>query len=324
MRRILPIVTASAAVLAAACSSGGPVYYVGADGGTVALIRWSAQENGRVRGTITDDTLSGTAPSETVSVQNVPVTLKFNGSDVSFNGPGIYTLAGANITARLSGGTLHITAPEASGYLESAVLRAASQAVYDSDLARLRLRVRHDNVAAEKVQARQQAAAQVTSDQQQVSADISGLESDTDTLASDVTQMGTDVQQVSTDLQQLMSDAANGQGASCDNVTTVDDDATTVDNDGTTVGNDETTVTVDISTLQGDISQLTSDVATLQKDHGAVVAEPSPQTVISQAQTDMASAVSKANTYVATVNGYLQQAYTTANNLAGTNCGGSV
>jgi outer membrane murein-binding lipoprotein Lpp len=323
MRRMLPIAMASAALLVAGCGGSRPMYFVGADGSTVALIKWSGSQTGRARGIITEDTLAGAAPAQTVHVQSVQVTVTIKGSDVLFAGSGLDGIAGATVTGRLSGSTLRITAPGASGFLQSAVLRPATSAAYNSDLANLRQHVTRDNTAARQVQPRPQNSAAITSDQQQVSSDVSTLQTDAQSLTSDMSQMNTDVQQVSADLAQLTSDAANGQGQSCDNVATVDNDASTVDGDGTTVGNDSTTVTSDISTVQSDISQLSTDLATLAKDGGSVAGSPSPQTVISQEQAALTSALSQANSYISTVNGYLQQAYTTANNLAGSTCGGS-
>ncbi|MGB6455868.1 MAG: hypothetical protein WBH47_15440 [Streptosporangiaceae bacterium] len=329
MRRILPIVAAAGAVLAAGCGGSRSTYYVGTNGTAVALITWSAPQSGRASGTITAATLSGTAPTQKVNAQTVPVTVRLNGSDVSFNGSRLAALAGPMVTGTMRGGRLTITAPDASGYLESAVLRSATSAVYGSDLAKLRQRVSRDNTAAKRTQSptptptHQQLAGQVTTDQQQVASDVSSLQTDTSAVSSDLTQMDTDVQQTSTDLAQLNSDAAGGQGPSCENVATVDDDATTVDDDGSTVGDDSSTITADVGTVQSDISQLTGDLATLHKDGGSPVGDPSPQTVISQAQAAISNAVSQANSYIGTVNGYLKQAYTTANNLAGSNCGGS-
>jgi outer membrane murein-binding lipoprotein Lpp len=320
MRRLLPIAMASAAVLLAGCGSSKSAYYVGANRTATVLITWSAQHNGRATGTITDDTLSGTAPSQTVQVQSVPVTVRFNGTDVSFNGTGIDALGATTISGTLSGGRLNISAPDASGYLESAVLRPGTRAVYNSDVTKLRQRMSHANATAKRSQTRQQNSAQITTDQQQVSTDISTLQNDVGALSSDLTQMGQDVQQVSSDLTQLQSDAANGAGPSCDNVSTVDNDATTVDSDGSVVGEDSTTVTSDISTVQSDISQLTSDVDTLIKAGGSATGDPSPQTVITQAQSEINSALTQANSYITTVNGYLQEAYTTANNLSGGSC----
>lgn len=329
MRRTLPIAMASVALLsagAAGCGGTAQTYYVGSDGTTVALIKWSGPQTGRAMGMITDNTLSGSAPTQTVNVQSVPVTVRVQGKNVSFAGSGLFALAGATITGTLTGGTLRITAPDASGYLESAVLRPATPAIYNSDLAKLRQHMGRDNTSAQRKQPRQhqqQNNGSVANDQQQVSTDVSTLQTDTGTLSSDVSQMSTDVIQVSTDLAQLKSDAANGQGDSCDNVATVDSDATTVDDDGTIVGDDSTTLNDDIGTVQSDITQLNTDLATLQKDGGSAVGSPSPQTVISQAQTAVSGALSQANSYITTVNGYLQQAYSTANNLAGSNCGGS-
>jgi outer membrane murein-binding lipoprotein Lpp len=324
MRRLLPIPMAAAAVLAAGCGIGsGPAYFVGNDGTAVALITWSAPHSGRAVGTLTADTLTGAAPSETVKVQTVPVTVRFSGRTMSFSGSGLDALAGATITGTLSGRTLRISAPYASGYLDSAVLRTATPAVFNLDVATLRARASHDNTVAKQEQPRQQLTAQVASDQQQVASDVSTLQTDIGTLSSDMSQMNTDVQQTSTDLAQLKSDAANGAGPSCENVATVDSDATTVDSDGMTAGNDATTVTADISTVQSDISQLTGDLATLKKDGGTPAGDPSPPTVLSQAQTAVTNALSQANSYISTVNGYLQQAYTTANNLSGGTCASS-
>jgi outer membrane murein-binding lipoprotein Lpp len=320
MRRILPIVMAAAAVLVAGCGSTRPGYYVGTDRTAALLITWSTQQNGRARGTITDDTLSGTAPSEVVQVQTVPVTVRFNGTEVSFNGTRIDALGAATISGTLSGGRLSITAPDATGYLESAVLRSGSRAVYSSDLAKLRQRVSDANTTAKRSEPRQHNSGQITADQQQVSTDISTLQSDLGALSSDVTQMSQDASQVSTDLAQLQADAANGAGPSCENVSTVDNDATTVDSDGSTVEDDATNVTSDISTVQSDITQLTTDVKTLLKAGGTATGNPSPQTVISQAQAAVSTALTQANSYITTVNGYLQQAYTTANNLSSGSC----
>jgi chromosome segregation ATPase len=204
------------------------------------------------------------------------------------------------------------------------VLRAATPALYDSDLAKLRHKVSRANAAARRAQVRRQGtSSQVTTDQQQVSSDVSTLQNDAGTLSSDVAQMSMDVQQVSADLAQLQSDAANGQGVSCENVSTVDNDASTVDGDGTTVGNDATTVTDDIDTVQGDISQLTGDLETLAKAGVSAVDDPSPQATILRAQTEIGDSLTQANSYITAVNGYLKQAYTTTNNLAASNCGGS-
>jgi hypothetical protein len=326
MRPTLLIVTASAAAfLAAGCGArSGPTYYVGTDGSAVALIRWSAPHTGRATGSITADTLSGSAPSETVEVQTAPVAVRVNGRDVSFTGSQINALTGSRITGTLSDGTLRITAPGASGYLESAVLRPGTPAVYQADLAKLRRRASHNNTAArQRTPSRRHNAAQVTTDQQQVASDVSTLQTDAAALTSDVSQMQTDMQQTSTDLSQLQSDAASGPGSACENVATVDTDASTVDGDGTTVGDDATTVTGDISTVQADISQLTGDLETLQKAGGSATGDPSPQTVISQAQTAISTGLTQANSYISTVNGYLEQAYTTASTLSAGSCGHS-
>jgi len=314
---IAPAVVAISALALTACGSSSPTYYVGADRTAVARIEWSPPQHGHAIGTITDDTLTGDAPSGSVDVQTVAVTVTFHGATVTFAGAGLYALAGESLTGELNDGMLRITAPDASGYLESAVLRPATPAAYDSDLANLRRQVRRDDRIAALRQARRKTAAQLATDQQQVSSDESNLAAAASQISGDLAQLGTDLQQATTDMQTLSTDAASG----CSNASTVTSDDYTVNNDGSAVGNDAMTLTNDISTTQSDVSQLQSDGQALQKAGGVLRGDPN--VAISQAQSAISRAVSQADADIDTMNQYMQQAYKTASSLAGSACAGA-
>lgn len=314
---VLPGAVAVILVALAGCGSSGPGYYVGADSTAVARIQWSAPQSGQASGTITDDALTGTASRRSVDVQTVPVTVTFHGSTVIITGAGLYALAATSLTGTLTGGMLRMRAPDASGYLRSAVLTPGTPAVYDSDLATLKQRVRHDDELAAPRKVGHHTTAQLATDQAAVTNDESTLASAVSQLSSDVAQIGTDTQQGNTDLLSLDSDAALG----CTNAAAVTQDDSTVNNDGSTVGIDAMTITNDVSTLQSDVSQLQSDDQAVQKDGG--VPDGDPAGAISQAQSAISTAVSQANADIGAINEYMQHAYTAANDLATSACPGA-
>lgn len=119
--------------------------------------------------------------------------------------------------------------------------------------------------------------------EQQAQSDISTLEGFS--LSNDLSALSCDVQQTDTDLGTVKSDAASGQGSYCGNVSTA--------------GGDADTVAGDADTLSGDLDSLTNDVGTEQQD------------------------ITGANADIATVNGYVNDAYSIANGMATGSCEGS-
>ena len=61
--------------------SSGPPAYLASSSRMVEFVTWQPVGNG-IQGTIADDSLTRTAPSETVSVQSVPFSGSINGSTV--------------------------------------------------------------------------------------------------------------------------------------------------------------------------------------------------------------------------------------------------
>jgi hypothetical protein len=286
----------------AGCGSSGPSYFLISTPSEVLVVSWPAPQNGQASGTITDVATSGTAPSETVDVTTVPAAVTLNGSQVTVRASGPFSTA-PNIPGTLKGSTLTLTPTSSSGQIVTLTLQSSDVTAYNQAAAKLRQDVAGVNV----------------------SAGVRQLGTDSSGLANAVGSLASDTQRVKADLGSEQSAATGAGPASACSITgtsygTITDDATTVDDtDNNAVGGDVNTLTGDISAVRLDIGQLRSDTAALQRAGGKPAA--STQAAISRANSDIASAASQANADIRTVNGYLQQAYTVANNILAS-CGG--
>src|SRR5258708_39061069 len=83
-----------------------PNAYLATGSGWVNYIQWDSSGTG----SLTEDTLTGTAPDETVNSSQTPITVSVNGSQVDFSGltPQLGTLANGTLTLQVlaSDGTL--------------------------------------------------------------------------------------------------------------------------------------------------------------------------------------------------------------------------
>jgi hypothetical protein len=166
------------------------------------------------------------------------------------------------------------------------------------------------------------AASQASADasaEQQAQTDVSTLEGLS--LTSDLSALSGDVQTTGTGLGTVKSDAASGQGSYCDNVSTAGADADSVAADADSLSADLNSLTNDIGTAQQDITSVQNDLAALQSD--GLQAPSGAATAIASAQSVISQAVSAANADIATVNGYVNDAYSTANGMATGSCDGS-
>jgi hypothetical protein len=155
--------------------------------------------------------------------------------------------------------------------------------------------------------------------EQQAQSDISALEGFS--LSNDLSALSGDVRQTDADLGTVKSDAASGQGSYCGNVSTAGGDADTVAGDADTLSGDLDTLTNDIGTEQQDITGAQNDLAALQSD--GLPDPPGSASAIASAQAAISQAVSAANADIATVNGYVNDAYSIANGMATGSCEGS-
>jgi hypothetical protein len=286
----------------AGCGSSGPSYFLISTPSEVVVVTWPAAQNGQASGTITDVAATGTAPAETVDVTTVPASVTINGSQVTVRVSGAFSTA-PNVPGTLNGSTLTLSPTNAGGQIVTLKLQSSDVAAYNQAAAKLRQDVANVNV---------------NTGARQLGTDSSGL-------AGAVGGLAADMQKVKADLGSEQSAATAAGPANACSITgtsygTITDDATTVDDtDNDAVGSDVNTLTADMGTVRLDVSQLRSATAKLQQFGGKPTA--SMQAAISRANGDVASAVSQANADIRAVNGYLQQAYTVANNILAS-CGG--
>jgi predicted small lipoprotein YifL len=334
MKRLLAAgaVAALAGLAVTGCGSNGPTYFLASDNTAVLLVEWGPVSGDSASGTITYDDLTGTAPDESVGVDNTPMTMSwvrivrglvsFQGSSVTIRPGALYDVfGGSSIRGTLSGDTLTLNPPrDASAGLRSAdVLIAASSQQYDAAVAKLQNEVTNDNNTAANQQAAAQQARRTAHGESALIQAVTALQNHVSTLAQEVTTAGSDVTQAHADLGTLEFDAAGGQGSNCDNAYTVNDDAHTVNDDGYTMSDDVSTVEDDIAEMKAGIAKVQADVTAVHKDGGTVPKDAG--TTVSSALAAVSGTASTVNADVGTVNGYLQAAYSDASSNAGS-CGG--
>jgi hypothetical protein len=325
-------VGALAALAATGCGSRGPAYFLARSNTAVLLVEWGPVSGGSASGSITYDDLTGTAPGESVGLDNTPMAISwarilsglvsFQGSSVTIRPGALYDVfGGSSIPGTLSGDTLTLNPPrDASASLRSVhVLTAASPQQYNAAVEELQTEVTNDNNAAANQQVAVQQARRTANAESALSQAVTVLQNLVSTLAQEVIKAGTDVKQAHADLGTLESDASAGQGPYCDNAYTVNDDAHTVNDDGYTISNAVGTVGDDIADVKAGIAKVQADVTTAHNDGGTVPKDTG--TAVSKAQSTVSGAASTVNSDVGTANGYLKTAYSDASSNAGS-CGG--
>jgi hypothetical protein len=146
--------------IAACGSSPGSGTFISATANEVVFTQWQTGSGNSVQGMLTDDTLSGAAPGETVSTQTAPFTGIINGSSVSLTFKVLF--ASGTVYGTLNGTTLTLQIPQPGGEFQAVTLTAAQVGEYNTAVAQLHSHVNQVNVAAARQQARarQQAQAQ--------------------------------------------------------------------------------------------------------------------------------------------------------------------
>src|SRR5579863_9492989 len=133
-------------------SSPGPSAFLATSSGEVEFITWQPVGN-TIQGTIAYDSITGTAPSQTVSVQSTPFTGSINGSTVSMRINGRVLVGTTTVTAILNGGTLSLSFIGSGGAFQTGTLAQSSVSAYNEAVAALHTRVQRANVLAAQQQA---------------------------------------------------------------------------------------------------------------------------------------------------------------------------
>lgn len=292
--------------------------YLDTGSGWVAYIQWNRSGSG----SLTKDTIAGTAPDEEVLSSQVSVEVFVNGSEVTFAG-----LSPENGT--LVGGTLTLQVLEPDGTLGTDTFTPAAQGQFNQSVAQLQAQVQSDNNTAIQASASDSQAAAVSQAQQSFTSEVTALERATATLNNDTSLAGA-ISQMKTDYGTEQAEWQAEQDASCSD-DTVSGDADTVGGDADTVGGDLDTTNSDVGSLQaGDIqavqaylANVSNDLSTLQ-GLGATPGTSSSAAIAAgnKALTSADSAISWANGQAATLSNEAQQLATAAAKYANSHCGG--
>jgi hypothetical protein len=288
-----------------------PNAYLATGSGWINYLQWDSQGTG----SLTDDTLTGTAPDEQVSSNQTPITVYVNGSEV--------TLSGLNPdTGTLANGTLTLQVLNPDGTLGTDTFTPATQDQFNQAVAVLQAQAASDNGAAVQASASASQASANAVAEQQAQADLATVQGIS--FSSDLNSLAGDVTTTNNDLGTVKSDAANGPGADCSNLEgTVDGDVEgTIDGDmeGSTEGTLQGNLIPDIASARQEISTFQGDLSTLQ---GLGLPAPSgASAAISAAQGTISSAVSQGNQDISQVNADVVTAYQVANGIATSSCDG--
>jgi hypothetical protein len=337
-RLVASAVAGAAALMLAACGSGGSVHATSPASSPVAaaepgvstylctgsteddLLQWR-DNDGYLSGTYESAKLSGQAPSEQVNSDSTSLSGTLDGTAITLNIGLSQPLYGS-----LSGSQLSLNVPQSDGTIRAATCNQASLSDWNSAVASLDSQAGSDNQAANQAAAQQQHDQQVSKAQQSLANDVSSLESDSSSLNKDSSLAG-DIKTMNTDYGTEQSDYRTEQSDSCDSMST---DANTVGTDANTVGTDLNTLQTDVTTLQqggiqsvkNDLSSIQSDLSTLQNlgvtpgtDSSAAVAAGN------KALSNAASAISWAQGQGNMINGQAQQLATMAQNYSSSHCG---
>jgi trimeric autotransporter adhesin len=304
-----PLASSSQAALTSSPDAGPADSYLATGSGWVNYIQWDSTGTG----TLTADTLTGTAPDEQVSSSQSSIVVTIDGSSVDISG-----LSSAKY-GTLSSGKLTLQVLASNGTLVTDTFTPAGQSAFNSAVQALQQQAQSDNSGAvQQEQQASQASANATAEQQ-ASSDLATVQGVS--LTSDLGQLASDVKQTGTDFGTVKADAGNGQGDYCSNADTVASDADTVASDADTVSSDLDTLTNDLHSDRSAISTLQDDLTSLQNMN--LAAPSGAQAAISAAQSAIRHAVSTANADIQQENGLVSQAYQVANGLASGQCSDS-
>lgn len=322
---LLAVLVTGWAVADAAGRSPSPPTFLASNASEVVLIQWQTTTGNNIQGTIASDTITGTAPSKTVSVQSAPFSGAINGSTVTMTINGGLLIGARTITATLNGGTLALSGIGTGGTIQATTLIQSSTSAYNQAVATLQGRVRRANVLAAQAQAAQQRQQQINQDLQTAQTDLSTVEAVS--FSSDLNALTSDVKQTNSDLATEEKDAVGGpnaDGGGCYNLQqNVEYDAQqNVDYDlQQNLGYDlQQNLLPDIRTARQDTATLRADLQKLSSD--GVAAPPGVSAAISSVQAKTKQAKAAANTDINQANADDIQAYAIANNMATGSCAG--
>ncbi len=320
---------AATMLLAAAGCSGsavpsGPASYLTASNSKVAFIHWRTASNGHLHGTITENGIGGSAPAQTVSINNEQFTGTMRGKSVTLRFAALYFLH-SRAHGTLSGSVLTLWVPQSDGTIRQISFSQSDKTGYDHAIATLHRRVRHTNLLAAKQQARQRhrpANAQAVRSSQTA---LSTLYRDSSLatggmLADGLAHFAHDIHAARAHLAREKMDATRNNKY-CVAALSAGGDAKAVDGAYLSVQGDVLSLMSDISNIRRDVVSTNALLRHLNK--AGVSVQNSASQVVTSASANLKQVIAKANIYIDQINATHARARSMASNMATGRCSGA-
>ena len=317
--------------LSAACTTAGTARpapltsftYVYGDQSTMVLLQWKSRGPGPVSGAVKIDSIAGSSlfASPTNTTAGFTGTIDAKGG-VTFTLPDWGTVRGT-----LLGSDLSVIVPTPGGGHQTARFYPGSQSDYDTAVQQLKAAAGQGGQGGAGAPAGE-AAANLGQDVAALKADAQALPNLLDSLNHDLAGTATDTATTQADAQKALGDAHESSALRCGDMNVADSDIGIVGDDGTLVTTDVDAMVQTIKQVRQDSDQVNQDLAQvqhLQPDYSGGGGQPGPtqvQAAVTNANNQVAGAISTTNSDADKANGYLTQAYQATASAAQTDgCG---
>lgn len=326
----LIIAGAVAATLLAATGCGGsdlapgPASYLAVSGSKVAFIQWHRASDGHLDGMMTEDSVGGSGPAQTLSVTTAPFTGTVTGKSVKLTFAALYFLH-AHAHGTLDGNVLTMAVPQSDGTVRKVKFSQSGKGGYDHAIAALRTKVRRATVVAAKQQASRRGQPSHARAEQSTQTSLNALYKESSLalgskLSNSVARLADAVKTAQSRLAKEKQDAL-GDNKYCAAALTVAGDAQGVD--GTLQGAQGAVLSLmpGITAVRHDVATTTAALRHLSKS--GLPAPSQAANVIANANASVRQAIVTANSYIAQANAIDARARTLAGSMATKACSGA-
>jgi len=313
------------AVAAAGCSgsevSHGPASYLAVGGSKVAFIQWRSASGGRLRGTITESSVGGSGPAQTLSVAGAPFTGTMTGGSVRLTFAVPYFLR-AHALGTLSGGALRLAVPQSDGTVKKVTFSQADEVDYHHAIAALRTRISRRVAMAVKQQASQRQPPARAQAEQSTQRTLNALYRESSIahgsrLTDGLAQLADDVAVARSHLATEKRDGS-GDNKYCGAAFTVTGDAQAVGGALQKAQGAVMSLMPDISAVRHDAASASASLRHLSRS--GIPAPSQAPNVIANANASLKQAIATANSYIGQVNAIDARARVLADNMATRSC----
>jgi hypothetical protein len=328
MKRLIIAGPVAAMLLAAGCSgSASPrsaSSYLTVSNAKVAFIHWRIASNGHLHGTITESSIGGSAPAQTLSTSSERFTGAMRGKSVTLTFPALYFLH-TRAHGALSDSGLTMWVPRSDGAIRQVKFSQSDKAGYDRAIAALHSKIRHANLLAAKQQARHpqgSAAAQAERNSQRA---LSKLYRESNVasggmLANGLARFADDIRAARARLAVEKKDAGRNEKY-CRAALSVGGDAQAVDGALQNVQGDALSLSAHILVIRHDVATASALLHHLRK--AGIAVPKSASNVIASAKVNLKQTINRANVYIDQINAIDARARSIANKLAIGRCSGA-